>query len=405
MPVQTAALHQHRSPTYTGAPRNARSGTPSRARILRPFDRGAEWVVRRALAEADVEIDGHRPWDLQVRDPAFYVQLLRNPAFQLGETYMDGMWDCDAIDELVVRLLVSGVAGAHERGVAFHLRSAWARLRNRQSRARAGEVATAHYDVDTELYRRMLDETLTYTCALWRDPDETLGEAQRNKLKLVCDKLALAPGETLLDIGCGFGGLAAYAAEHYGVSVLGITNSRRHYEVAVERYAGKLPVELALLDYRELPSLGRRFDKIASIEMIEAVGPKNFATYMAVADACLVDGGRFLVQAFISGTSRQVCNEWFDRYIFPNGVSPSFAQLATATAPNFGAPTHVEDLGAHYPPTLLAWDRNLTAAWSSLGPHDERFRRIWHFYLTCLAGVFRAEDLRLCQIEYDKANA
>jgi cyclopropane-fatty-acyl-phospholipid synthase len=375
------------------------------ALTLRTFDRLAERIVRRAFDDAGVEIDGTRPHDVRVHDPSFYARLARNPAFQLGETYLDGLWDCDAIDELLDRLVRSGVAGAHDHGGRFQLRSAWARVRNRQSRGRAGDVATAHYDLDPELYRRMLDDTMTYTCAYWRDGAETLGDAQRNKLRMICDKLDLQPGEALLDIGCGFGGLAAYAAEHRGVSVVGVTNSVQHQQIAAARYAGRLPVEIMLLDYRRLPELGRRFDKIASIEMIEAVGPKNFPAYMKIAHDCLVPGGRFLVQSFISNESRQVCNEWFDRYIFPNGVSPSFGQLSVATAPNFGAPKDVHDLGAHYPPTLMAWDHNLRAAWPALSarrPCDERFRRMWHFYLRCLAGVFRAEDLRLCQIVYGK---
>jgi len=366
------------------------------------FDRIAEWTVRRALADADIEINGKRAWDLRVRDPRFYLRLVRNPAFQLGETYMDGLWECDAIDELMYRMLISGVAGAHEQSGTFHLRNAWARLRNNQARDRAAEVATAHYDIDTELYAHMLDESMTYTCAVWRDPAGSLGDAQRAKLQLVCDKLGLRPGQTLLDVGCGFGGLAAFAAEHCGVSVVGITNSLEHAAVARARTTG-LPIEILHLDYRDLPSLRRRFDHIASIEMIEAVGPRNFETYMTVIERCLADDGRFLLQSFISGASRYVCNEWFDRYIFPNGVSPSFAQLAEASAGNLGAPKHVEDIGDHYPATLLAWDRNLTSSWPKLSRrHDARFRRMWHFYLTCLAGVFRAKDLRLCQIVYTR---
>ena len=369
------------------------------ALTLRTFDRITELPIRRALATADVMIDGHRPWDIRVNDPAFYFRMMTNPAFQLGQTYMDGMWDCAAIDELLFRLVASGVGAAHEKGGAFHLRNAWARVRNMQSRARAGEVALAHYDLDLDLYRGMLDDSLTYTCAYW-DTATTLADAQRAKLKLVCDKLALKPGQTLLDIGCGFGGLAAFAAEHYGVKTLGVTNSTQHHAVASARYP---QLEFARMDYRELPSLGRRFDAVASIEMIEAVGPKNFATYFDVVDACLVDGGGFLLQSFISPASRYVCNEWFDRYIFPNGVAPSFPQLHAASATTFGVPADVHELGQHYPATLLAWDRNLRATWPRLrSRNDDRFRRMWHFYLTSLAGVFRAEDLRLCQVLYRK---
>ena len=215
---------------------------------------------------------------------------------------------------------------------------------------------------------------------------------------MICDKLDLQPGETLLDIGCGFGGLAAYATEHYGVRATGITNSAQHARLARELHPH---LDFELLDYRELPALGRRFDKIASVEMIEAVGPKSYPAYMTIVHELLRDRGRFLVQSFISNTSRQVCNAWFDRYIFPNGVSPSLAQLSRATEPNFGTPKDVHDLGVHYTPTLHAWDRNLTATWPRLARnYDDRFRRMWHFYLTCLAGVFRAEDLRLCQIVY-----
>ncbi|HEU0035264.1 MAG TPA: cyclopropane fatty acyl phospholipid synthase [Kofleriaceae bacterium] len=367
------------------------------------IDLAAEWTVRRLLDEAGIAVDGTHAWDLRVLDPSFYARVLRNPGLQLGETYMDGLWDCDAIDELVYRLYVSGVATAHERRATFHVRNALARVRNRQSRARADEVATAHYDLDTALYRAMLDESLVYTCAYFREPTDSLGVAQQHKLAMICDKLDLRAGETLLDIGCGFGGLAAYAATYRGARVVGITNSVQHAEVARARTA-QLPVEIRLLDYRDLPSLQRQFDKIASIEMIEAVGPKNYRVYMDVAHRCLVDGGRFLVQSFVSSTSQQVCNAWFDRYIFPNGVSPSFAQLAEATESSFGAPKDVHDLGAHYPPTLLAWDRNLMAAWPQLAARRRgpRFRRMWHFYLTSLAGVFRAEDLRLCQIVYAK---
>ncbi len=374
------------------------------ALMLRGLDWWSERMVRTAFARAGITIDGERPWDVRVRDPSLFGRLVRDPALQLGETYVEGLWDCDAIDELVYRLIVSGVAGEHDQDPRFHVRNTWARLVNRQSRARAEDVATVHYDLDLELYERMLDPTLTYTCAYWRDDRDTLETAQRTKLAMICDKLALSPGETLLDIGCGFGGLAAYAAEHHGVAVVGITNSSQHAEVARARTVG-LPVEIRQLDYRDLRRLGRVFDKIASIEMIEAVGPKNVATYMSSAAAVLADGGRFLVQAFISDTSRHVCNAWFDRYIFPNGVALSFAQLSAATEGTFGAPRHLDDLGAHYPPTLLAWDRNLAAAWPDLRRADAPFRRMWHFYLRCMAGVFRAEDLHLHQIVYVKGSA
>jgi cyclopropane-fatty-acyl-phospholipid synthase len=363
------------------------------------LDRVAERLVRDTFTGCSIDVGGARPWDLRVRDRSFYRRMLRNPALELGETYLDGLWECDAIDEMVYRLYAAPSGRGHTRGWRHHWRDARARLTNPQSRARSNQVARRHYDRTPALFRRMLDdETMSYTCGFWRSGD-TLGAAQRAKLRRICDKLELREGETLLDIGCGFGGLATFAAAEYGVRVLGVTNSEMHYQVARERCAGRPDVELALLDYRDLPTLGRRFDKIASIEMIEAVGPKNFAAYMSIVHRALRPGGRFVVQAFISDTSQHVCNEWFDRHVFPNGVSPSLAQLDVATAGNFHAPREVEHLGPHYPPTLLAWRANLEPHWSEV-VGDARARRMWHFYLTSLAGVFRAGDLRLCQITY-----
>jgi cyclopropane-fatty-acyl-phospholipid synthase len=367
----------------------------------------AERVVRDLLGGCDVEVGGRRPWDLLVHDRAFYRRVLLNPGLQVGETYLDGLWDCEAQDELFFRVLSSPRVRRLATGGTFLLREAWARLTNRQSRARARQVVERHYDADVELYRGMLDDTMTYTCAVWQEAasaGDSLAEAQRRKLRLVCTKLALRPGETLLDIGCGFGGLAELAAAEYGARVVGITNSRHHWREAQRRAGGRGDVEILELDYRDLPALGRRFDKIASIEMIEAVGPRNYATYMDVVARSLAPGGRVLVQSFLSDTSQHVCNEWFDRHVFPNGVTPSLAQLGAAARDRLGPPRDVEELGAHYPPTLRAWDANLRDHWPALGArYGERDHRLWRHYLTCLAGTFRAGHLRLAQVLYEPA--
>ncbi len=370
------------------------------------LDRAAERLVRNALAKRDIDVGGARPWDIQVHDPAWYRRVALDPSLQLGESYMDGQWDCAAVDELFFRIVTFGqTAGPYDRGWRFWARNTWARLVNPQSRARAGIVAEQHYDQAPELFRRMLDdETMSYTCGYWRQGD-ALGDAQHNKLRMICEKLALKEGDTLLDIGCGFGGLAEYAASNYGARVVGITNSEMHHRMARERCHGARHVELLRMDYREIPKLGRRFDKVASIEMIEAVGPKNFAGYMDIVRQTLTPNGRLLIQAFISETSQHVCNAWFHRYIFPNGVSPSLAQLERAAAGKFSTPA-VEDIGLHYPPTLLAWSSNFRAHWGELSRRfDERFRRMWEFYLLSLTGVFRARDLQLCQITYQRTPA
>ena len=364
------------------------------------IDRLAERAVRSALQRSDVEIGGSRPWDIHVHDRSWYRRMALDPALQLGEGYLDGLWDCDALDELHYKLFSSPDGRSRQYGLKHALRSAWARLRNPQSRARAEQVARQHYDQDADLFGRMLDpETMSYTCAFWNQGDD-LGQAQANKLAMLCDKLELREGETLLDVGCGFGGMAAFAARTRGARVVGITNSRLHQRVAAERCAG-LPVEILLLDYRDLPRLGRTFDKVVSIEMIEAVGPRNFAAYMRAVYDVLRPGGRFAMQCFLSADSLQVCNEWFDRHIFPNGVSPSLEQLADATRANLGAPRAVQQIGLHYPPTLLAWSENLRSYWRDRPlAADARERRKWVFYLHALVGAFRAGELGLCQIEY-----
>ncbi len=362
-----------------------------------------ERAVRAVLEACDVRVGGARtdarPWDLRVHDRAFYWRMALNPSFELGETYLDGLWDCDAIDELVFRFAKGGFTERAD-GTRHAIRSALARLVNRQSRARATQVTDAHYDLGVDVYEATLDRTLTYTCAIWADGDD-LEAAQRRKLRAICEKLDLRPGQRLLDIGCGFGALAIHAAEEHGVEVLAISNSKDHVRVARER-ARHLPgVEVALLDYRELATVGRRFDAVASIEMIEAVGPKNYDRYMELVRGCLAPDGAFLLQCFLSPWSVQRCNEWFDRHVFPNGVSPSMEQLDAAAGPRLGPPVRTDDLGRHYAPTLLAWDRNFAASWPALrGRYPERFRRLWHFYLTCLAGVFRAGDLGLVQLVY-----
>jgi cyclopropane-fatty-acyl-phospholipid synthase len=368
------------------------------------IDRLAERAVREVLVRADVQIDGARPWDLRVRHPAFYRRLALNPSFQLGETYVDGLWECDAIDELLHRLMTSEVGARLEYGWKSRLRGAVAALRNLQSRRRATEVAERHYDAGTDLFERMLDDSMTYTCAFFERDDDPLERAQEAKMRMLCDRLALQPGETLLDIGCGFGGLAAFAARRYGVRVFAISNSREHVRVARERHGGRPDVEFALMDYRDLPATGRRFDKAVSVEMIEAVGPKNYRRYMRIVHDLLPDGGRFALQTFIADTPQRVCNEWFDRHIFPNGVTPSLVGLARASEDNFGTPGHLLDIGPHYAATLKAWHDNVERAWPELpARYDERFRRMWRFYLLCLAGVFRAGGLRLCQLAYTRA--
>jgi len=351
--------------------------------------------VERVLTDADVRIGGTRPWDLRVHDPHFYARVLAQGSLGLGEAYMDGGWDADSLDGLLFRLLSARidrrVRGA--RDLADGLR-AW--LVNLQRRTRSFEVGRRHYDLGNDLYRAMLGARMVYSCGYWRQA-QTLDAAQEAKLDLICRKLQLRPGLRLLDIGCGWGELLKFAAERYGVAGVGITVSQRQAEYARELCTG-LPVEIRLQDYRDVHE---RFDRIASVGMFEHVGAKNYARFFDVARRCLADDGSdqglFLLHTIASNVSVTHTDPWIDRYIFPNSMLPSAAQIARACEGHFV----LEDwhgFGPDYDRTLQAWRGNVEAAWPSLPDYDERFRRMWRFYLSASMALFRARRAQLWQL-------
>jgi cyclopropane-fatty-acyl-phospholipid synthase len=258
-------------------------------------------------------------------------------------------------------------------------------------------VGEKHYDIGNDLYEKMLDSRMIYSCGYWKDA-QNLDEAQENKLELTCRKLKLAAGQKVLDIGCGWGGTARYMAEHYGVEVVGATISQAQAELARTRCAG-LPVEILLMDYRDLKG---RFDKIVSIGMFEHVGPKNYRTYFSKVSELLKEDGLFLLHTIGSNTSAISTDPWIERYIFPNGVIPSAQQISAA----FEGCFVMEDwhnFGSYYDQTLMAWRENFDRAWPELKQsYDERFRRMWDYYLASCAASFRARDNQLWQIVLSK---
>ncbi len=353
-----------------------------------------ETLVRQTLARVQVEVGGGQPWDIQVHDPRWYARLISGGSLALGESYMDGWWDCPALDQLFHRLLRADL----DQNTRPNLGQAWAwllaRLSNRQSARRADQVAKAHYNLGNDLFGAMLDPELNYSCAWWDENCADLQAAQQGKLRLICQKLLLKPGQRLLDIGCGWGGLVRFAAQEYGVRALGVTVSQPQAELASQRCQG-LPVEIRLQDYR---SLQGSFDRVVSVGMFEHVGYKNYRAFMRTAARCLRQDGLLLLHTIGRNDSAVQADRWITTYIFPNGMLPSARQIAAACEGLFV----LEDwhsFGPHYDRTLLAWHQNFQQAWSRLRErYDERFRRMWSYYLLSCAGAFRARSIQLWQI-------
>ena len=247
----------------------------------------AKTYLANFLRLADVQIQGTRPWDIQVHNERLYSRILAQGSLGFGDAYIDGWWDCEALDELLMRLLRTGIEqhiGRRDWRVVFlHLQ---ARFLNRQSKYRAGIVGRVHYDLGNQLYQAMLAKRLMHSCAYWKSA-KNLDAAQDAKLELCCKKLGLQPGMRVLDIGCGWGGFALYAAQRYDVQVVGITISEQQVAFA-KPLIKDLPVEIRLQDYRELHE---SFDRIISIGMFEHVGNKNYATFLDGVRRHLTDDG------------------------------------------------------------------------------------------------------------------
>ena len=345
------------------------------------------------LALAGIRIDGARPWDIQVHDRHFFSRVLASGTLGFGESYMDGWWDCDALDEMCCRAIRAGL----EKRFAFRLPNVWAwlaaLLANQQTLRRTRKVGRVHYDLSNDFFEAMLDPNMQYSCALFAEGDD-LASAQLRKLDWICKRLRLQPGLRLLDIGCGWAGLARHAARHYGCQVVGITVSREQF-VYAQRWCRGLDVEIQLRDYRDVTE---RFDRVVSVGMVEHVGYKNYRAYMRAAARSLGEDGLFVCQGICGNFSRFHTDPWINRYIFPNSVLPSLASLARA-AEGFLILEDVSNIGPNYDPTLLAWEENFRRAWPRFADrYGERFRRMWRFYLLSCAGAFRARSLQVVSI-------
>jgi cyclopropane-fatty-acyl-phospholipid synthase len=357
----------------------------------------AREIVLDLLEQSGVELEGSGPADLQVYDERFYERVVRDRELGLGESYQEGWWGAERLDELLVKVLEANLRAKVKPGRRLLAASLQSRLLNRQTLSKAARNASAHYDIGNDLYERMLDKRMIYSCAYWNGAHE-LDAAQEAKLDLICTKLGLEPGMRLLDIGCGWGGLAQFAAERYGAKVTGISPALQQVVVARRRCAG-LDVDIRQIDFRQIKGT---YDRIVSVGMLEHVGPKNFAAFFDANDRLLTDEGLALHHTIGSNTSRTHTDPWFDRYIFPGGVVPSLEQLSRATRGNW-AIEDVHNFGPDYDRTLMAWHANIEAAWDEVPGYDERFRRTWRYYLLSSAAAFRTRELQLWQIVFTRS--
>jgi cyclopropane-fatty-acyl-phospholipid synthase len=348
-------------------------------------------LLEALLQRADIRINGDRPWDMRLHAAGVPERILAQGNLGLGETYMEGGWDAERLDEFFYRLLRARVdEQVQPLQMVFHaLRT---RVFNLQTMRRAWRVGRVHYDLGNDFYAAMLDPRMVYSCGYWKSADD-LAAAQEAKLELICRKIGLQRGMRVLDIGCGWGSFMGFAAERYGVECVGVTVSRAQLEWAQRRYA-HLPLEFRLQDYRELDEV---FDRIVSVGMFEHVGHRNYRSYMQVAHRCLANDGLFLLHTIGKNNRQTGVDAWFDKYIFPNGELPSIDLIGDAVDGLFV----VEDLhnfGADYDRTLMAWHANFEAAWSQFSSAlGETFYRMWRYYLLSCAGAFRARGIHVWQ--------
>jgi len=354
-------------------------------------------TVQRIASLADIDLNGSRPWDIQIHHPEFYKRLLTQGGLGFGEAYMDGWWTCEAIDQLFYKILSSGIRKHIRLSFSEKTSLLTTRLFNMQTQTRSKKVIDRHYNPSSEVILAFLDPYNQYTCGYFNDTAD-LNTAQEQKLDLICKKLGLTAGDRVLDIGCGWGGFAKFAATRYHCHVTGISISKEQLAYAQDFCKG-LPVDFLHADYRAIRG---SFSKVVIVGMIEHVGYKNYRTLMEVVHARLAEDGLFLLHTIGNPSSRTKADPWTNKYIFPNGTAPSLPQL-TRAAENLFILEDLHNFGQYYDPTLMAWYENFERIWPSFeAQYDERTYRMWQYYLLHYAGAFRARTNQLWQLVFSK---
>ncbi|HAR62166.1 MAG: cyclopropane fatty acyl phospholipid synthase [Candidatus Margulisiibacteriota bacterium] len=354
-------------------------------------------IINTILSSAGITINGSNPWDIKVYDDRLYQRILIDHSLGLGEAYMDGWWDCQQLDIFFHRILSHNVSPNIKINRTVLLEIIKFKLFNKQNKTRAKQVAARHYDLGNDLFKHMLGKHMAYSCGYWKSA-KNIDQAQEAKFDLICKKLQLKPGMSILDVGCGWGSLSKFAAEKYKVKVTGVTISKKQSEFGRSLCQGSA-VNIKIQDYRDIQE---KYDRIVSVGMFEHVGFKNYNTYMKVIERCLKDDGLFLLHTIGANNLGSGIDIWIDKYIFPNGMIPSSIHVIKNIENRF----IIEDwhnFGADYDKTLMAWQSNFENNWDKIrNNYDNTFYRMWKFYLSSCAAMFRARNLQLWQIVLSK---
>ena len=341
-------------------------------------------------------------FDVKVHDEKLYTSLFLNPSLHFGEAYMDGLWDCDHLDALFEKVCALQLEKKAPKSLQT-LSAIFNTIFNMQTKLRSKKVAQVHYNLGNDLYEAMLGSTMAYTCGYWKIA-KTLDQAQRDKYHLICRKANIQKGDKVLDLGCGFGGFARYAAENYGCEVVGVNISTEQVKYARE-ICKDFPVTIHQCDYRDDKTFNPnqiKFDKVISIGLCEHIGYKNYREFLEIVSRNLKDNGLFILHTIGGNESKKSCDPWINKYIFPNGIIPSIPQLSTASEGLF----IMEDwhnFGADYDKTLLAWFENFEKNWPELqSKYGDKFYRMWKYYLLSCAGGFRSRSIQLWQVVLSK---
>ena len=343
--------------------------------------------------------------NMHIHEGRLFRRLATRPKLGLGESYTAGEWDCDDLVGFFQLLILNADAARQRNTFLRRVVEARPRPNRRNGLLRARRNISYHYDLGNDLFALMLDETMTYSCAIFDRPEMSLADAQVAKIDRICTQLQLGPDDHVLEIGCGWGGFAIRAAQATGCRVTGLTISAQQATLARERIgAAGLSDRITILeqDYRQHEG---RYSKVASIEMLEAIGDHQYGTYFATIDRLLEQDGIACIQTILIPDQRweryRKTPDWIEHYIFPGCLIPSLTALTAAATRSSRLLVHeVHEIGPHYAETLRRWHANLRERQRevrALG-YDTTFERTWGFYLAFCEAGFRTLALRDAQL-------